>query len=105
MIGASQVPNPIARCDAPGRVALAPRLQIREVEEAHRALVDSLNREGALQIDVSPLEAVDTAGVQLLLALQREGERRGLPVEFCGVSTALERALALLGLELRRSSS
>jgi ABC-type transporter Mla MlaB component len=79
-------------------IALGARLEIRDVEEVHRALLDSLNREGSLTIDVSKLTAIDTAGVQLLLAVRCEGVRRGLAVELCGVSGVLDRASSLLGV-------
>jgi len=87
-----------AATSSPGTIALPPRLEIRDVEEAHRRLVEALNVHGPLRIDVGPLVAIDSAGVQLLLAVCREGERRGLKVELCGASGALERASGLLGL-------
>jgi anti-anti-sigma regulatory factor len=80
-------------------VSLEPRLEIRDVEAARRRLMQAAAGAGSLRVDVSRVTAVDTAGAQLLLALVREAERRGMGLEFCGRSVALEGALASLGLE------
>jgi anti-anti-sigma regulatory factor len=47
---------------------------------------------------VSRISSIDTAGVQLLLAVRREAELRGMPLRFLGESAALARALERLGL-------
>jgi ABC-type transporter Mla MlaB component len=104
MSGAASADTPVVNTPSPvpdmppARVALAARLEIRDVEEVHRALLESLNREGSLAIDVGGLAAIDTAGVQLLLAVRFEGARRGLSVQLCGDSGVLDRAAGLLGV-------
>jgi len=80
-------------------ISLDPRLEIRDVETARVRLMQAAAGAESLSVDVSRLTAVDTAGAQLLLALVREAERRGMELEFCGKSTALEGALASLGLD------
>jgi anti-anti-sigma regulatory factor len=80
-------------------ISLEPRLEIRDVEAAHRRLIEAAAGATALSVDVSRVTAIDTAGAQLLLALVREAERRGMSLEFSGKSSALEGALASLGLE------
>jgi anti-anti-sigma regulatory factor len=80
-------------------IVLEPSLEIRDVEAAHRRLMEAAARAESLSVDVSRVTAVDTAGAQLLLALVREAERRGMALEFSGKSIALEGALASLGLE------
>ena len=80
-------------------ISLEPRLEIRDVEAVHRRLLDATAGATSLSVDVSRVTAIDTAGAQLLLALVREAGRRGMSLEFSGKSSALEGALASLGLE------
>lgn len=77
---------------------LDPSLQIKDVEAVHRVLAQALEGEAPIKIDVSRVTAVDTAGIQLLLALRQEGTRRGITVQYCGDSPVLQHALTLLGL-------
>ncbi|MGD0503199.1 MAG: STAS domain-containing protein [Steroidobacteraceae bacterium] len=79
-------------------ISLGPRLEIRDVEAAHRQLVQAVAGAASVRVDVSRITAVDTAGAQLLLALVREAERRVIGLEFSGKSIALEAALESLGL-------
>ncbi len=74
-------------------------LQIQNVERELVRLKQVFELNGAGVIDVSGLTAVDTAGVQLLLAIAREAGRRSVRIEFRGDSPALTQALKLLGLE------
>lgn len=87
---------------APGvtaaKLRLESSLEIKDVEEVHRGLVAALAGGAALTVDISRVGAVDTAGVQLLMALQSEASRRGVSVRFCGESAALTHALSVLGL-------
>jgi anti-anti-sigma factor len=73
-------------------------LEIRDVDAGHRTLLRMLEAGTPLRIDLGAISAVDAAGIQLLLAFKQEGMRRGVPIEFCGNSAAVKRALALLGL-------
>ncbi len=77
---------------------LDPSLRIEEVESRRNLLLERLRGPGPVMIDVSGLESVDTAGVQLLLACRREATRRGVQLEYCGESPALTDALQRLGL-------
>ena len=80
------------------KVYLESSLEIKDVEDAHRRLMAVLARTSAVTVDVSRVGAVDTAGVQLLLAFQSEAVNRGVSVAFCGDSAALKHALTALGL-------
>ena len=79
-------------------VQLEPSLEVKDVEAAHIVLKAALERGPRVTVDVGRVLAVDTAGIQLLLAFQIEAARRRVVAEFCGASTALERALEVLGL-------
>jgi ABC-type transporter Mla MlaB component len=78
---------------------LGASLQIQDIEEACRRLREMLTGAAASAVDVSRVVVTDTAGVQLLLALQQEGARRGAPIEFRGESVAFGKILAILGLQ------
>jgi anti-anti-sigma regulatory factor len=73
-------------------------LEIRDVEEIRGRLLDALNGASDMRVDVSAVTVADTAGVQLLLSLKAEAEHRGIRCELVGKSTALDRALLVLGL-------
>ncbi len=95
--------NTVARPDASvadsGEFLLEASLQIGDVTEARRRLLDALVGVRQFSIDVHRLTAVDTAGVQLLLAVVRECMRRGIGFSCRGESPALSLALRSLGLD------
>jgi anti-anti-sigma regulatory factor len=83
---------------APLHVQLEPGLEIKDAEGVHRLLSAALVEQRAIAVDVGRVQAVDTAGAQLLLAFQSEASRRGVTIEFRGESAPLIHALAVLGL-------
>jgi ABC-type transporter Mla MlaB component len=95
---ASAVESTAVEASVNRKFHLDPSLEIKDVEDVHKRLMARLARGAAVTVDVSRVGAVDTAGVQLLVAFQGEAVKRGVPVEFCGLSTALTHALAVLGL-------
>ncbi|WP_343583792.1 STAS domain-containing protein [Herbaspirillum sp.] len=52
----------------------------------------------ALSLDLSGVDEIDTAGIQLLLLLKREAERSGLQLEVAACSPAVLAAFDLLQL-------
>jgi anti-anti-sigma regulatory factor len=79
-------------------VQLEPGLEIKDAEGAHRLLLAALGDGRAVTVDVGRVQAVDTAGAQLLLAFQGEASRRGVTVDFRGESAPLTHTLTVLGL-------
>ncbi len=79
-------------------IKLAHGLEIKDVEEAHATLSTALEKGVALTIDVTHVAAIDTAGVQLLLALRVAAAKRGTPLNFTGHSAPFNHALKALGL-------
>jgi anti-anti-sigma regulatory factor len=79
-------------------VQLEPGLEIKDAEGVHRLLSAALVEQRAIAVDVGRVQAVDSAGAQLLLAFQSEASRRGVTIEFRGESAPLIHALAVLGL-------
>jgi len=79
-------------------VQLEPSLEIKDAEGVHRLLLAALGDGRTVTVDVGRVQAVDTAGAQLLLAFQGEASRRGVTVDFRGESAPLTHTLAVLGL-------
>jgi anti-anti-sigma factor len=68
-------------------------LTISEVTAAHENIVSELsNQNGTIILDVSGVDAVDAAGLQLIIAAQRSGAK------ISSISPALEKVAAILGL-------
>jgi anti-anti-sigma regulatory factor len=80
-------------------------LDIKHIEQTAACVRARLEKPDALTIDLSRVSVVDTAGVQLLVALCNEAPRLGLSLEFRGQSAGLTQALALLGLQDRIRAS
>lgn len=81
-----------------GRVTLVGRLQIEFLEEAKPALVQAAQSPGQLDLDLSLVEHVDTAGLQMIVALL-QSRSTAKPTSVIGLSAPLARALELTGLD------
>jgi anti-anti-sigma regulatory factor len=92
------VEKPSVSAAESGEITLEASLEIADVTEARRRLLDALVGVRRFAIDVGPLTAVDTAGVQLLLAVAQECTRRGIALSCRGESLPLALALRSLGL-------
>lgn len=71
---------------------------IHGVENSYRNFRGLLASGLPVVIDLSGLNSVDTCGVQLLLALQLEAQRRAVPLTLRAPSAAFDSALHRLGL-------
>jgi hypothetical protein len=94
------IPPPPSPDGAPAAVAvfdLPPALTIHGVRELRDALLPHAGTTG-LVVAVERVTDVDTAGVQLLLALRQARARSGLALEWRGTSGVLTSATRALGL-------
>jgi anti-anti-sigma regulatory factor len=73
-------------------------LEIKDVESLHKQLTSMLERGPSVTLDISHVAAMDTAGVQLLLAFQSEAAKRGVAIDYSGRSNAFTHALTAVGL-------
>jgi anti-anti-sigma regulatory factor len=73
-------------------------LEIKDVESVHKQLTSMLGRGPSITLDISHVAAMDTAGVQLLLAFQSEAAKRGVAIDYSGRSNAFTHALTAVGL-------
>jgi ABC-type transporter Mla MlaB component len=76
---------------------LGSSLSIREVSECAVQL-KSMLANGPLDVDVSRLETIDTAGIQLLLAAAAAAQRRGFKLKLLGGHALKGGAARSLGL-------
>lgn len=85
-----------------GAFPLPSRLVVQDAGELHARLCAAAGRARTrLHLDGHAVEDIDGAGLQLLLAAQREAERRQLAFRIERASEALQRTLAMTGLTTR----
>lgn len=80
-------------------IVLPANLSIAEIETVYGDISSRLSEEGPIDLDAGAVERIDTAGVQLLLALIREGERNKRPTRWTATSDALLNCAEILGLK------
>jgi ABC-type transporter Mla MlaB component len=80
-------------------LALGEQLVIGEVGTLHGQALEAFDAGAALRVDCSRVERADTAGVQLLVAMQREAARRGTALEWLDPTPALRDAVRCLALD------
>ena len=86
--------------DALPALDLGPELTIvRSAALRERLLAHLGQHAGALRLDLSSASDVDSASVQLLLALRRSLAERGEALHITGLSRAVGDALAVYGLQ------
>jgi anti-sigma B factor antagonist len=78
-------------------VSLGRTLGIREVGDLRAQLLSAIEA-GPVVIDASAVEQADSAGLQLLVALERSLAARGEAVTYSATAPALLAAARLLGL-------
>lgn len=80
------------------RLSAGSDLTIYSAARLKKSLVDALNQPGPLELDLSEVEDMDTAGVQLLVALKREGQRRNREIRLVSHSPTVVAVLDLFSL-------
>ena len=81
-----------------GSLTLAAECTVAEAQSLRSELARRLDQAGPVRVDVSALQRIDTAGLQLLAAFVRDRRTAGRLVEWHGRADALEGAASLLGL-------
>lgn len=75
------------------RMKAGSEMTVHAIGELAPRLLDAARSRAELQIDLSDVQRCDTAGVQLLLMLQREARRSGTRLHFTQPSPALAELL------------
>lgn len=82
----------------PGTLSLSGELTLASAEDLKQILLDAIERNPTLDVDLLNVTLIDTAGVQLLLMLDREAARLDKKLGWLGCSLAVEETLELLDL-------
>ena len=77
--------------------ALPPELTIPHAAEVREALLQAVSV-GQMKFDAQAVEAIDSSGIQLLLALSKTLQSNGAHLELSAPSTPVTDALRLYGL-------
>jgi anti-anti-sigma regulatory factor len=80
-------------------VSLNDELTVRNIRETYKMLSDSLENNSEIVVDLSGVETIDVAAVQLLVAVRKECDMRGIKVSF-KMSGPVSDMLSLLGVRL-----
>lgn len=84
--------------NAPAPLAIVGELTIYRALELKPLILEEVERRSPPSIDLSGVEEIDTAGLQLLLLARREAQARGTELQLLSPSAAVQDALALLWL-------
>jgi phospholipid transport system transporter-binding protein len=79
-------------------LTLAAECTVAEADGLKAELARRLDESGPVTMDVTALQRIDTAGLQLLAAFVRDRRTAGRSVAWRGRAAALEAAASLLGL-------
>jgi anti-sigma B factor antagonist len=80
------------------RLSVEGELTIYRAVDLKRVLIEPLEQRVALDVDLSKVTELDTAGVQLLLLVQRAAEANEVELRFLEHSPAVKEVLELMGL-------
>lgn len=83
---------------APARLTLAGEMTIYAAAELHRRLLAALDDCGALQIDLSAIEEIDSTGLQLLIVARQHALAAGKPFGLSALSAPVRELLELYDL-------
>lgn len=80
------------------RIAVEGELTIFTAAELRQQLLDALDIEPGIEIDLSKVCDMDSAGIQLIVATKNEATLRNKYLHFTGHSPAVSQVLALCNL-------
>jgi phospholipid transport system transporter-binding protein len=81
-----------------GSFALAAECTVADAESLKTGLAKLLNRSSVVTLDISAVQRIDTAGLQVIATFIRERESHGRKVQWRGAAPAVSMATELLGL-------
>ena len=83
---------------APVRIDIVGDLNIFNAAEQRQRLLDAFGAGSEVEVDLSCVTEIDSAGVQLMLAAKREATAQDKPLRFIGHSPAVSEVLELCDL-------
>lgn len=88
----------IAKSESGSVLQISGNLSIERAEELRAALLDVLAAASNVSLDLSAVEACDTAALQLFCSACKTAQARGKRVEFVGMPDAVVQTALALGL-------
>jgi len=82
----------------PGSLTLAAECTVAEADALKSELARRVDEPGTITLDVTALQRIDTAGLQLLAAFVRDRRAAGRAIAWRGQAPALNAAAGVLGL-------
>jgi anti-sigma B factor antagonist len=80
------------------RIEIKGELSIFTAADVRQKLLEALDSEAEVDVDLSEITEMDSAGMQLLVAAKREAGHRNKPLRFTGHSAAVFELLELCNL-------
>ncbi len=90
----------ITRSENGSSLTLEGRLDISAAEELRQSLCDLLDGSSSAVVDLSAVEACDTAALQVLLAARRTAERDNKNLRFESLDGAVAESCGALGVNI-----
>ena len=88
----------MSKTSAANRVAIEGELSIFTAAALRQRLLDAIGAAGEVDVDLSGVSEIDSAGLQLMVAAAREAAARGAGLRFTGHSAAVVDILELCDL-------
>ena len=79
-------------------ITITEDLTINNALELKQRLMDAIEQGGALELDLSHVAEIDTAGLQLLILAQREASRRDRTMSICAMSDNVRQTVEFCNL-------
>jgi phospholipid transport system transporter-binding protein len=90
--------SPAAGTEPKTAFAMAAECTVADAGSLKMGLAKLLNEPGTVTLDISAVQRIDTAGLQVIAAFVRERESHGRQVLWRGEAPAMSNAARLLGL-------
>lgn len=84
--------------DSIHRLAIEGEFTIFTAQELKDRFLAALEQEREIEVDLSQVSEMDSAGLQLMIGAKREATRQGKPLRFSGHSPAVVQILDLCGV-------
>lgn len=81
------------------QIALGESLTIRDVTELMADITSALDLGGTVAVDGGEVESVDCAGLQLLCAMMKSAQAKGVEISWQAASECLREGVTQLGLD------
>ena len=88
----------IAKDESGSALHISGNLSIETAEELRASMLDLLAAASDVSLDLSAVEACDTAALQLFCSAGKTAQARGIRLEFVGMPDAVVRTALELGL-------